>query len=155
MTQEPRERREGVDEDDPRKGEMDARDETTMHEPESHRDVPRGLTLTLNTAFVERTGAAGVQAYCETIQALAAGPRDDVDAIASELRRRLDAAGVQLAEPSYDITAEQIAESDGVVSVVTDEGKVLFGDPYAAAPEARPGVEGTEDPDHPDRPAYS
>lgn len=155
MTQDPRDRHQTGDEDDPRKGEMRAHGETTMHEPESHRDVPRGLTLTLNTAFVERVGPEGVKAYCETIQALASGPRDDVDAIGGELRRRLDAAGIQLAEPSYEITAEQIAESDGIVSVVTDDGQVLFGDRYAAAPEARPDVAGTEDPDHPDRPAYS
>lgn len=143
-----------TDRDDPRGGET-PHGETTMTEPAHHRDVARGVTLTLNTPFVERIGPDGVAAYCAAIQALAAGPRDDVDAIAAELRRRLDAAGIELSDRSYGITAEQIAESDGVVSVVTDGGQVLLGDRYAAAPEARPDVQGTEDPDHPDRPAYS
>ena len=124
--------------------------------PREHARADRGVTIVLSTPFVERIGEEGLAAYAAAISDLAAMRDHSVGDLADAFRERLDAAGIQLPETSYQRTAEQIHGARGTeVSLATDSGRVLFGDPEATAPEKDPDVEGTEDPDHPDRPAYS
>lgn len=128
----------------------------TEHVPVGHTPE-RGLTITLNTPFVESLSPEQLDHYVRTVVELhgAAGdaPLDDV---ASALRRRLEDGDVRLPDTSYDRLAQQLAETgDAPLSIITDRDELLYGDPAAKAANHMPQSPGTADPEHPDRPTYS
>ncbi len=86
----------------------------------------------------------------------AGGHHDDQDDIAGRLRSSFEGAGVALPPQSYAVIAEQLYGIDpDMVTIATDDGTVLYGRDLPAPADLEPGVDGTADPEDPDRPAYS
>lgn len=120
---------------------------------------PDTLGITVNPAFAEQIGDEGVQRYVEVLEAAAAVARDGANAGAVEdyLRSGLDEAGIRLADPRYDVLAEQLVQlgqHGGPLSVMTDDGRVLAG-PELHVPPTVPAERGEPDPAASDRPDYS
>ena len=117
----------------------------------------RGLTITLNTPFVESLSPEQLQHYVSTVVELHGGVGDAyLDDLAATLRRRLEDGGVRLPDTSYDRLAQQLTETNGApLSIITDRDDLLYGDPEATHGNHMPQAPGTADPEHPDRPAYS
>jgi hypothetical protein len=117
----------------------------------------RGLTITLNTPFVESLSPEQLDHYVRTIVDLHGSVGDaHLDDLASTLRRRLEDGDVRLPDTSYDRLAQQLTETNGApLSIITDRDELLYGDPEAKAGNHLPEPPGTADPEHPDRPAYS
>ncbi|MEO5981881.1 MAG: hypothetical protein ABIQ13_06155 [Pedococcus sp.] len=117
----------------------------------------RGLTITLSTPFVESLTPEQLDHYVSTVVGLGesaaeASPSD----LASHLRDRLEAGGVQLPPTSYDRLGEQLAQASGApLSIITDRDQLLYGEEDATAAAHQPGAPDTADPEHPDRPTYS
>ena len=117
----------------------------------------RGLTITLNTPFVESLSPEQLDHYVRTVVELHGGVGDaNLDDLASTLRRRLEDGDVRLPDTSYDRLAQQLTETNGApLSIITDRDELLYGDPAAKAANHMPQSPGTADPEHPDRPTYS
>ena len=117
----------------------------------------RGLTITLNTPFVESLSPEQLDHYVRTVVALGAAAGDALpSALASRLRSDLEAGDVQLAATSYDRLAEQLTEAHGApLSIITDQDQLLYGEEDATAAAHRPTAPAGGDPEHPDRPTYS
>ncbi len=118
--------------------------------------MPRGQTIVLNDAFIEQVGEAGVARYVEVLAAAERHAADhSEDEVIAFLRDHLDGTILERAKTTYEVLAGMLHDNEGVLSVVTNEGKVLLGDPNAGPTEAVPSVRGTEDPADPERPVYS
>ncbi|KRE56160.1 hypothetical protein ASG70_03080 [Phycicoccus sp. Soil748] len=117
----------------------------------------RGLTITLNTPFVESLSPEQLDHYVRTVVELHGGVGDtNLDDLASMLRRRLEDGDVRLPDTSYDRLAQQLTETNGApLSIITDRDELLYGDAAAKAANHMPQSPGTADPEHPDRPTYS
>lgn len=128
----------------------------TEHVPVGHTPE-RGLTITLNTPFVESLSPEQLDHYVRTVVELHGATGDfALDDVASSLRRRLEDGDVRLPDTSYDRLAQQLAETrDAPLSIITDRDELLYGDPAAKAANHMPQSPGTADPEHPDRPTYS
>lgn len=128
----------------------------TEHVPVGHTPE-RGLTITLNTPFVESLSPEQLDHYVRTVVELHGATGDSpLDDVASSLRRRLEDGDVRLPDTSYDRLAQQLSETrDAPLSIITDRDELLYGDPAAKAANHMPQSPGTADPEHPDRPTYS
>jgi hypothetical protein len=117
----------------------------------------RGLTITLNTAFVESLTPEQLDHYVRTVVALGeAAEGVPMTDLAAQLQERLEAGGVQLPPTSYDRLGEQLTEASGApLSIVTDRDELLYGEPDATAAAHRPAVPETADPDSDERPTYA
>lgn len=117
----------------------------------------RGLTITLNTPFVESLTPEQLDHYVRTVVALGSSAADALPAdISAQLRDRLEAGGVQLPPTSYDRLGEQLTEASGApLSIITDQDKLLYGEQDATAAAHRPTVPDNADPDADSRPTYS
>ena len=117
----------------------------------------RGLTITLNTPFVESLTPEQLDHYVRTVVALGSTAADALPSeVAAQLRDRLEAGGVQLPPTSYDRLGEQLTEASGApLSIITDRDQLLYGEPDATAAAHLPKAPSTADPEHPDRPTYS
>jgi len=117
----------------------------------------RGLTITLNTPFVESLSPEQLEHYISTVVALHGGVGDArLDDLTSTLRQRLEGGGVRLPDTSYDRLAQQLTETNGApLSIITDRDELLYGERDATHANHLPQSPGTADPEHPDRPAYS
>ena len=117
----------------------------------------RGLTITLNTPFVESLSPEQLDHYVRTVVDLHGAVGDaPLDDLASTLRRRLEDGDVRLPDTSYDRLAQQLTETNGVpLSIITDRDELLYGERDALAANHMPEPPGTADPEHPDRPTYS
>ena len=122
----------------------------TGHE---HEDGGRGTVITLNDQMLagldEHQRAQVVDAFVAA--AAHAGSEDDV---AQVLSRRLGDAGVVQPDVVISRYAERL-RVPGELTIVTDSGAVLHGDPSFDPARIDPDVHGTEDPEHGDRPVYS
>jgi hypothetical protein len=117
----------------------------------------RGLTITLNTPFVESLSPEQLDHYVRTVVELGATARDaHLDDLTAALRNRLEDGDVRLPDTSYDRLAQQLTEASGApLSIITDRDDLLYGERDALAANHMPQSPGTADPEHPDRPTYS
>lgn len=118
--------------------------------------MPRGQTIVLNDAFIEQVGEAGVARYVEVLAAADVHAADHSEAeVVAFLREHLDGTILERPQTTYELLAGMLHDNEGLLSVLTNEGKVLLGDPHAGPADAVPSVWGTEDPSNPRRPFYS
>ena len=117
--------------------------------------VPRGAVIVLSPHWIEAHTSEQLDDYIRLIRSVTenSSGKSPTD-IEPELRHHLSGAGLELDDIAITRTAEQIASANAV-QIMSGAGKVLYSpQSISVAPPAQrdPGVHGTEDPDHPDRP---
>jgi hypothetical protein len=117
----------------------------------------RGLTITLNTPFVESLSPEQLEHYVRTVVAVAAQAGDALPSeLTNRLQTELESGGVRLPVTSYDHLGEQLTEAHGApLSIMTDRDELLYGEQEATAGGHRPSVPETADPDSDERPTYA
>lgn len=121
------------------------------------REEVRGVTIEVSEPFAQSVGPRGVSNYVALLGSIVANEDDlDDDAIETALRTGLADWGIDLPDSSIVRTIEQLAQGRaGGLTILDDSGTVLYGSPADAPAAHEPVVEGTDDPESPDRPLYS
>lgn len=114
-----------------------------------------GAVIVLSPRWIESHTREQLDDYVQLIRSVAenSAGKSPLD-IEPELRRHLNGAGLELDDIAVARTAEQIA-SAAAVQIMSGSGQVLYSsDSISSTPPSQrdPGVHGTEDPEHPDRP---
>ncbi|AKT50999.1 hypothetical protein [Arsenicicoccus sp. oral taxon 190] len=124
--------------------------DTVQHGHEHHR---RDAVITLSSPMLAELDRHQRTAFVAALVEVA-GRGLDIEGTVAALHRRLGEAGVEQPKAVVERLGENIAKA-GEVTIVTDAGEVLHGDPSWTPHQHDPGVEGTEDPAHGDRPFYT
>ena len=121
-----------------------------------HAAEGRGETIVLSESFIEDVGMVGVHRWVDVLVEAQAHATDHTDAeVEALIRARVEGTDLARPETTYGITARLLRQNRGELSVVLHDGTVLTGRADATTQQHDPDVRGTEDPAHPDRPAYS
>lgn len=119
--------------------------------------LPRGLTLSISGPWAQDQGPDAEARYVAAVAAiLDQGHTDDPDEAIARVRHHFGQQNLELADISVEHLAEQLIRAlDGHVNILGIDGRVLYGSPDASPARHEPGVHGTEDTAHPDRPLLS
>ncbi|MCH8611927.1 hypothetical protein [Arsenicicoccus dermatophilus] len=118
-----------------------------------HEHHGRDAIISLDDALVGRLDRTELDRLVATIAQVVQHEADDVD-LQPHLARAFEQAGLPQPEVVVARMAENLRNADEV-TVVTDTGRVLLGDPSWTPATHATDVQGSEDPEHHDRPAYS
>ncbi|AKT50670.1 hypothetical protein [Arsenicicoccus sp. oral taxon 190] len=118
-----------------------------------HEHEGRGAVLTLSTPLLAELDESRVRHLVAALVELSGRGGREGD-VADLLAERLQSLGIEQPRPVVESMAENLRNGDRL-TVVTDEGQVLHGDPSWSPATHDPDVQATEDPLDEDRPLYS
>ena len=125
---------------------------------EPHRSAVEApaTTLVLNDRFIASIGEERLTEYVDTVVDLARRAKGGATPeVTEQLSSTLAAHGFPIPPIEAERLAEQLIRADGrQIAITRGDGSVLHG-PGPGIGDAEPPVVGTEDPEDPDRPAYS
>lgn len=126
----------------------------TDHVQRGHeQDTPDATVVTLSQPMVDELGPQRTQELADGMARITAERLSDAE-VDERLGALLRELGLEQPEVLVRNLADRLYQSTDI-TVVTNDGRVLHGDPSWSAQAIDPRVEGSEDPEDDSRPTYS